>query len=145
MNRVWLVSLLFTAIVSTMARGDEGSDGKPLEGTWKPESAELAGKAYPTKILESMKLVLKGETYLVDVAGQLDEGRTKLDPSKSPKTIDITGAKGPNEGKTFQAIYERNGDVLKICYDLSGKSRPTEFATKPETLLFLVNYRLVKP
>ena len=128
-----------------MARGDSGPDMKEIEGTWKPQSAELAGKPYPQKILDTMKLVMKGETYLVEVAGQPDEGRTKLDPAKSPKAIDITGTKGPNKGKTLLAIYELKGDELKVCYDLSGKSRPTEFATKAKTLLFLVRYRRVKP
>jgi uncharacterized protein (TIGR03067 family) len=66
-----------------------------------------------------MKLVLKGETYLVDVGGQPDEGKCKRDPAKSPKTLDITSAKGANEGKTFLAIYELKVDELKVCYDLS--------------------------
>jgi uncharacterized protein (TIGR03067 family) len=118
---------------------------KQMDGTWKPQTAELAGQKYPQKILDTMKLVIKGEGYLVEVGGHTDEGRTKIDPAKSPRTIDITGTKGPNEGKTFLAIYELDGDELKVCYDLSGKSRPTEFATKPDTPLFLVHYRRVKP
>ena len=141
MNRAWLVSLFFIALTGPMSRADVGPDMKQMEGTWKPQSAELAGKPYPQKILDTMKLVVKGETYLVEVAGQPDEGQTKLDPAKSPKAIDITGTKGPNKGKTFLAIYELKGDELKVCYDLSGKSRPTEFATKADTLLFLVRYR----
>ena len=59
-------------------------------------------------------------------------------------TLDITGVKGPNQGKTFLAIYELKGDTLKVCYDLSGKERPTEFKTKPDTQLYLVTYRREK-
>ena len=51
--------------------------------------------------------------------------------------MNITGQKGPNEGKTFLAIYELKGDELRVCYDLTGKSRPAEFASKADTLLFL--------
>jgi hypothetical protein len=40
---------------------------------------------------------------------------------------------------------ERDGDTLRICYDLSGKSRPTQFKTKEETQLFLVTYKQEKP
>jgi uncharacterized protein (TIGR03067 family) len=54
------------------------------------------------------------------------------------------GKKGPNEGKTFLAIYELKGDELRVCYDLGGKDRPTEFVSKPETPLFLVTYRREK-
>jgi len=145
MDRAWLISLLFIALTGPMARGDSGPDVKEMEGTWKPQVAEFAGKPYPQKVLDTMKLVMKGETYLVEVAGKPDEGRTKLDPAKTPKAIDITGTRGPNKGKTFLAIYELKGDELEVCYDLGGKSRPTEFATRPDTVLFLVHYRRVKP
>ena len=40
---------------------------------------------------------------------------------------------------------ERDGDTLRICYDLSGKSRPTQFKTKEEIQLFLVTYKQEKP
>ena len=58
--------------------------------------------------------------------------------------LKITGVKGPNAGKTFPAIYELTADTLRVCYDLSGKKRPTEFATKPGTKLYLVTYKRKK-
>ena len=58
--------------------------------------------------------------------------------------MDITGTDGPNKGETILAIYERDGDALRVCYDLSGKSRPTEFKTKAGTQLFLVTYKREK-
>jgi uncharacterized protein (TIGR03067 family) len=54
------------------------------------------------------------------------------------------GVDGPNKGKTILAIFEVNGDVLKVCYDVSGRKRPTEFQTKKGTALFLVHYKLKK-
>ena len=74
-----------------------------------------------------------------------DKGTVKLDPAAKCKTMDITGTDGPNKGKTFLTIYELNGDTLKVCYDLSAKSRPTEFESKPKTQLFLVTYKREKP
>ena len=68
-----------------------------------------------------------------------------LNPSAKPKALDITGTEGPNKGKTILAIYERNGDTLRICYDLSGKSRPAEFKTTAGTQLFLVEYKRHSP
>ena len=47
-------------------------------------------------------------------------------------------------GKTFTAIYELNGDTLRICYDLSGAKRPAEFKSAPATRLYLVTYQRVK-
>jgi len=52
----------------------------------------------------------------------------------------ITGTEGPNSGRTFPAIYELEGDTLRICYDLSGVKRPTEFKSIAGTRLYLVTY-----
>ena len=140
-------SVLFLAMLGTlvMAQKDSGAARKDLEGTWLPESAELAGAKYPDQILKTMKLVLKDENYKVHVGDQTDEGMWKLDPDKSPRATDIMGTNGPNKGKVFLAIYEREKDSLRVCYDLSGKARPTEFTTKANTKLFLVSYKRAKP
>jgi uncharacterized protein (TIGR03067 family) len=141
------VSLLILSSLGALAlaRGDAGADSKDLEGTWLPLSAEFAGEKYPDKVLKTMKLVVKDDKYTVEVGEQTDEGTVKLDSVKSPKAMDITGTKGPNKGKTFLAIYELKDDTLRVCYDLSGEARPTEFATKENTQLFLVTYKQAKP
>ena len=69
-----------------------------------------------------------------------DRGTYTLDSDAKPKGMTITGTEGPNRGKTFPAIYELNGDTLRICYDLSGAKRPTEFKTSAGTKLYLVTY-----
>lgn len=53
----------------------------------------------------------------------------------------IVGTEGPNIGKTIPAIYEFNGDTLRICYDLSGQRRPAEFQSITGTRLYLVTHR----
>ena len=90
--------------------------------------------------------MIKDDQYTVTVGEQGDDkGTIKLDDSATPKTLDITGTEGPNKGKTFLCIYElkhdtTSGDTWRICYDLSGKARPTEFKTAPNTKLYLVAY-----
>ena len=124
--------------------GDAKNDGA-IEGTWLPSSAELGGKEFPDEVRKTIKLVVKDDKYTVTVGAKIDKGTVKLNPSAKPKTLDITGTDGPNKGKTILAIYEHKGDTLRICYDLSGKSRPTEFKTKESTQLFLVTYKREKP
>jgi uncharacterized protein (TIGR03067 family) len=110
-----------------------------------PSSAELGGKKFPDEVRKSLKLVIKDDKYTVTAGKEgTDEGTVKLMPSATPKAMDITGAKGPNKGKTYLAIYEHTGDTLRVCYDLSGKNRPTEFKSKEGTLLFLVEYKRQK-
>ncbi len=138
---------LLLVLIGTLALARDGavSDVKEFEGTWLPVSAEMAGEPWPDELLKKMKLVLKGENYTVDIDGQIDEGTWKIDPDKSPKSMDIKGTKGPNEGKTYLAIFELKDDTLRVCYDLSGKERPSEFKTKAETQLFLATYKRAKP
>jgi uncharacterized protein (TIGR03067 family) len=149
MKPLFCWSLFFWVCVGPLALGDDAADAKDdakkMEGTWKPVSAELAGKVFPEEILKSMKLVLSDGKYTVTVGQQTDEGTVKLDTTKKPRVLDIEGTKGPNKGKKIPAIYELTEDTLRVCYDLTGKTRPTEFKTKADTMLFLVEYKRQKP
>jgi uncharacterized protein (TIGR03067 family) len=127
------------------ARGGDGKDGDTIQGTWLPATAELGGKALPDEVRKSIMLEVKDGKYTVTTEKSIDQGTVKLNPAAKPKELDITGTDGPNKGKTILAIYERDGDTLRVCYDLSGKSRPTEFKTREGTQLFLVTYKRQNP
>ena len=60
---------------------------------------------------------------------------------EGPKGMTVKGSEGPNKGKSFPAIYELSGDTLRICYDLSGTKRPTEFKSTAGTKLYVVTYK----
>jgi uncharacterized protein (TIGR03067 family) len=138
--------LVFTMVLSfSLAARSDDAKTDTIDGTWLPATAELAGKKFPDEIRKTMKLVIKGNKYTVTVGKNPDKGTIKLDSTAKPKAMDITGTEGPNKGKTILAIYERKGDTLRICYDLSGKSRPKEFKTREGTQLFLVTYKREKP
>ena len=127
------------------ARSGDAKDDDTLQGTWLPSTAELSGKLFPDEVRKTITLVVKDDKYTVTVGKEVDQGTVKLNPAAKPKEMDITGTDGPNKGKTILAIYERDGDTLRVCYDLSGKSRPTEFKTKEGSQLFLVAYKREKP
>ena len=139
------VVLALVLAFSLAADGGDAKDGDNLQGTWLPSTAELGGKMFPDEVRKSIKLVVKDTQYTVTVGKEADQGTVKLNPSAKPKEMDITGTDGPNKGKTFLAIYELDGDTLRICYDLGGKNRPTEFKTKEGSQLFLVTYKREKP
>ena len=139
------VALALVVSCSSVAWGWSGDDKEDnLDGTWLPSMAEMAGKKYPDEVRKTIKLELKGDKYTVTVGTNEDRGTCKLDPKAKPKALDITGTEGPNKDRTILAIYERKDDTLKVCYDLSGKSRPSEFKTTEGTRLFLVEYKLQK-
>jgi uncharacterized protein (TIGR03067 family) len=139
------VVLTLVLLFALSARSGGAKDGDSIQGTWLPSTAELGGKMFPDDVRKTIKLVVKDDKYMVTVGKVVDQGTVKVNPSAKPKELDITGTDGPNKGKTFLAIYERDGDTLRVCYDLSGKSRPTEFKTREGTQLFLVTYKREKP
>jgi uncharacterized protein (TIGR03067 family) len=115
-------------------------DAKTLQGSWKPVKAELSGQPMADTVLKSISLKLDNGRYDVLAGGASDKGTYTLDTAAKPKGMTITGTAGPNNGKTFPAIYEITGDTLRICYDLSGAKRPTEFKSIAGTELYLVTY-----
>lgn len=113
-----------------------------LDGNWKPTEAVMGGQPFPPPIVAAMSLTVSGggTAYRVQVGPQLDVGTIRLDDGTSPAGMDITGVEGPNAGRTIPAIYELQGDTLRICYDLSCTARPSAFGSAAGTMHFLVTY-----
>jgi uncharacterized protein (TIGR03067 family) len=146
MTRSLCVLLFLTLSLPCLSRGDDAKDdAKSIDGTWLASAAELGGEKFSDEVRKTIKLVIGDGKYTVTVGKNPDRGTVKVDPSKKPKEMDITGTEGPNKGKTILAIYEMTDDTLRICYDLSGKARPSEFKTSKDTKLFLVTYKREKP
>lgn len=142
MRRIlFVLAILILWLPVNACRDVEKEENKMVEGTWVPVDAELGGQKFPDVVLKTMKLTINDGNYTVNVGEQIDKGTVKIESTTTPKAMDITGTEGPNQGKTLPAIYELKGDTLRICYDLEGKQRPTEFKTAMGTQQFLVNYK----
>jgi uncharacterized protein (TIGR03067 family) len=146
---IFRIMLSLSMILVSLARSHDDDDKlkkarAEMNGTWTPTSAELDGEKLPKDALKSIKLVLKDEKYTATVDEQVDEGTVTLDLESDPTGMEIKGTKGPNEGKTIPAIFELKDDVLKVCYNLDGKKRPTEFKTKAGSKFYLVTYKKMK-
>jgi len=137
---------LAVAACITVSAADKPDDATKIQGVWKPVKAEFAGQPWSEAMYKPITLKIEGVNYEVTVEGAQgpDKGTCALDSSSKPKGMTITGVTGPNQGKTFPAIYELHGDTLQICYDLSGAKRPAEFKTTAGTKLYLVTYRREK-
>jgi uncharacterized protein (TIGR03067 family) len=141
MNNILWICLAAAASLTAVAAG-QPDDSKAFEGIWIPVKAELAGQPMPDAVLKTITLKINKGEYEVTVTGvpEPDTGTWTFDSDAKPKGMTITSLKGPNAGKTFLAIYEFNADTLRVCYDLSGAKRPTEFKTAAGTQLFLATY-----
>jgi len=136
----------FLAVGASLAAfaDDTSADAKAIQGSWKPAKAELAGQPMPEAILKTISLKLDNGKYEVLVGDKPDRGTYTMDATTKPRSLTITGTEGPNQGKTFPCIYELKGDTLRVCYDLSGAKRPTEFKSVAGTKLYLVTYERKK-
>jgi uncharacterized protein (TIGR03067 family) len=143
MKHLLYICLTVAASLTAFA-ADPPDDTKAVQGNWKPATAELAGQPMSDAVLKIISLKLENGRYEV-IAGNLpDKGTYTIDSTTKPKSMTVTGTEGPNNGKTFPAIYELKGDTLRICYDLSGAKRPTEFKSIAGTQLYLVTYNRKK-
>jgi hypothetical protein len=51
---------------------------------------------------------------------------------------------GPKKGQTGVAIYELEGDSLKVCYAVDEEKRPTKFAGEKDTEWVFLSYKREK-
>src|SRR5580698_1407522 len=143
MKYIFLTAFIVAATTIAFA-ADLLDDADAIQGSWIPAKAELAGQAMTDDILKTISLKLDHGKYEVFVGEHPDRGTYTIDPGTKPKSMSVTGTEGPNQGKTFPAIYQLAGDTLRICYDLSGAKRPTEFKSIAGTQLYLVTYHRKK-
>jgi len=115
-----------------------------LQGTWQATSGEMAGVPVPAEVVKTAQLVVTGDKATLRSAGKDEPATLKLDPSATPKTVDILALAGPDKGKTQPGIYEVSGDTLKLCIAHTGNPRPTTFSTKAGEKTALMVFQRVK-
>jgi uncharacterized protein (TIGR03067 family) len=99
-----------------------------LQGAWGIVRLEIDGRNMPTG---TAQIVLKGNRFTTTGMGAEYEGTIAVDGKKKPKTLDMTFTTGPEKGNKNLGIFEVSGDTWRLCLDMTGKSRPKEFASKP--------------
>jgi uncharacterized protein (TIGR03067 family) len=106
-----------------------------LQGTWLTDSLVSNGKTlvdkdHPPGPGPVTKLAYEGDKWLIRVGDKtVASGVFRIDPSRTPKEIDILDASGARNDKAQLGIYELSGDTYRYCLAPAGKPRPTEFAS----------------
>ncbi len=103
-----------------------------MEGDWTLASGERDGMPIPEEFAKTMRRTIKGEEFTVTREGEtIVKGKFTIDPTKKPKTIDVTFTDGQLKDKSTLGIYELEGDTFKLCYAApDSKERPKEFSAK---------------
>jgi uncharacterized protein (TIGR03067 family) len=129
---VLVVGLMLAA--DAPKENDAKKETEKLQGSWRGVSMERGGEVEKERAPQFVLTFDKGQHILKLRDKVHAKGPFKIDPSKSPKTIDLTDTTAdpsdPSGGKAW-GIYELDGDTLKLC-TLDGKRerRPKGFNTK---------------
>ena len=108
---------------------------KELEGAYTVTGLEKGGKPAPKDVQESLKVSIKGDMIIITVMGEEKKAKIKVDPSKTPNTIDISPTDGPEKGMTFPGIYKADKGEVTIVFHEKGTERPKEFKSEGEGML----------
>jgi uncharacterized protein (TIGR03067 family) len=100
-----------------------------LQGAWNITSLEMDGRQMPAPT--GACIVIEGARFQSLGMGAVYEGKVEVDGTKKPKTFDLLFTAGPEKGNRSLGIYQLKGDDWKICLTVTGKKRPTKFATTP--------------
>jgi uncharacterized protein (TIGR03067 family) len=141
------VALLLCVGLATAADAPKADppagDQKKLEGMWTVVSAEMRGEK--KEDLVGTTVTFAGDNITIRVKGKDadQEGKFKLDPSATPKRLDVTprGADKPMLG-----IYELDGGDLRLCLaDKPEEERPAKFETQAGRKVVLLVLKRNKP
>lgn len=147
----YLVVLAVLAGGVTPAPGDDAEKelGR-LKGEWAATAWELSGEVIPAAELKKQPIVYRfdGARLMVSVpakTGKDIEIEVRVDPSKSPKRMDLISSNTPNGRQIQEAIYRLDGDELTLCIpNPRGEGPPKEFKAPKGSDLLLVTFRRAK-
>jgi uncharacterized protein (TIGR03067 family) len=115
-------------------------DRAALQGVWRVTASEQGGEKVPAEDLKDLYLIFLGDAIHIREGGKSEEKFAfTLDPTKKLKEMDLTIRFGPNKGRIDRAIYDLDGNRLRICIQGDKDApRPRDFSTRAGGKLWLV-------
>jgi uncharacterized protein (TIGR03067 family) len=125
--------------LSLLAEEARKADRLNLDGTWTIVRGEKDGKPEPEDRIEGSVVVITGNK----ITGT-DRDKKEffactftLDTSKTPWQIKMVSAE-PKKGEVSRGILEKDGDTLKLCYQVRTAAPPTTFKTTKDQHCFVL-------
>ncbi len=124
--------------IKTLAGADPAAaDLRRIQGDWLVAELTANGDKISESDLANLKLQMKGNEFTVDGPEGQQQGKLKLDPSTSPKSMDVTTLNGDE----VPAIYELTADAFRVCYAANGGARPKEFKSADGSGITLITFK----
>jgi len=147
MKMQFLVILAVALSVFADGPDDAGKlELKTLDGTWVVEAIVRDPREKNPDEGKGIRCVIKEGKVAAKLPGEnkpLPGCLTlKVDATKTPKAMDI---QPEGDNAAILAIYELQGDTLRVCWAPLEKPRPTEFASKPGSGHSLIVLKREKP
>src|SRR5262245_36872224 len=135
--RTVLVAFSLLAAAGGPALADDDALAKELKalaGSWKLVAVEVEGKPVPRGELPAISFTLypDGQSTVRTPDGEF-QTKSVIDPSKTPKTLDIEYLGGPLKGQKQYGIYKVEGDRWTVFATPPGgkaEDRPRAFDSK---------------
>ena len=138
-------SLLVVCVVLVLGADKKDpakEDLKKLQGTWEATKVTYNGDELSSDDTGKITMTLKGDLARVGankkVLGDYGQVKLKLGPSTTPRTIDVSVAKGGQKGTALEGIYKLEKDTLTICAKVLGMDRPSKFESPAGESIVLI-------
>jgi uncharacterized protein (TIGR03067 family) len=104
-------------------------DLQRYQGTWAAVSiVNPDGRKATEAELRDTRLVVAGNTFTLTSKDLTVSGTFTLDPSRSPKTIDVFVGDTKKTENKLVGIYQIDGEIRRSSFALSGQARPRDFS-----------------
>jgi uncharacterized protein (TIGR03067 family) len=120
----YLLAFLGCALVTgcSCSTKSTAQDQDRLQGTWRAERVEMAGKVQDDEAMQGLTYTFEGDKLTVEVGGTRHEGNFVLDTGRSPHHIDLKPTAANKTDQPMQGLYEfDSGNNLRVCFSQKGR------------------------
>ena len=124
------------------------ADRARMAGEWRVVSIEANGNTNADSEVVQITVVnrLDGTWSLLSNGNVIAEGTSTIDPTTSPKTIELKSHRGSlqnSRGTHYRGIYEVHETTRRVCFVPADKPVPESFAGGRDTGQILVTFERV--
>ena len=138
--------ILLCVVVSSMAEAPRKPVDNELIGSWLLLQINRGGKDIDLDHLEGAIRKVESDTYIITpLEGPAITGTYTVNPTATPRTIDMHVQNGRFKGGILKGIYQVKKKRLTISFASPGGERPTALESREGTAYTVAIHKLVKP